>query len=115
MVSLCHSKYIDDLSKTSLRPYDTSHTSTTKIRQMVIRLYDEAPAVLMTQSDKVYSGMETSKQMLFSLCLNTSTLLLYISSGNTCKTKKPIIMLPNLKKSETQQIAGNSIAKHTVV
>lgn len=88
MVFLCHSKYIDDLSKTSLRPYDTSHTSTTKIRQMVIRLYDETPAVLMTQSDRVYSGMKTSKQMLFSLRLNTNTLLLYISSGNTHKIKQ---------------------------
>lgn len=51
MVSLCHFIYIEDMSKTSLRPYDTSHTSTPKIRQMVIKLYDETPAVLMTQDD----------------------------------------------------------------
>lgn len=61
MVPLCHSIYIEDLSKTSLRPYDTSHTAATKIRQMVIRLYDETPAVLMTQND-LDSGSKTSKQ-----------------------------------------------------
>lgn len=51
MVSLCHSIYIEDLSKTSSRSYNSSHTAATKIRQMVIGLYDEAPAVLMTQND----------------------------------------------------------------
>lgn len=62
MVSLCHSIYIEDLSKSSLRPYDTSHTATTKIRQMVIRLYDETPAVLMTQND-LDLGSKISKQI----------------------------------------------------
>ncbi len=51
MVSFCHSIYIEDVSETSLRPYDISHTSSPKIRQMVIKLYDETPAVLLTQND----------------------------------------------------------------
>lgn len=64
MVSLCHSICIEDLSRTSLSPYDTS---TSKIRQMVIKLYDEMPAVLMTQNDIDYFGKKTSKQKLGSL------------------------------------------------
>lgn len=79
MVSLCHSIYIEDLSKTSLRPYDTSHTSTTKIRQMVIRLYDETPAVLMSQNG-IDLFWEENKQInaVFTFHLNTSNLFCYV-------------------------------------
>ena len=80
MVSFCLSIYIEDPSKTSLRPYDTSHTSTTKIRQMVIKLYDETPAVLMTQNDIDSLIWEENKQTnaVFTFHLNTSNLFSYI-------------------------------------
>lgn len=85
MVSLCHSIYIEDLSKTSLRPYDTSHTSTTKIRQMVIKLYDETPAVLMTQNDIDGLFWEGNKETnaAFTFHLNTSDLFYCIRLSNT--------------------------------
>lgn len=63
MVSFCHSIYIEDLSKTSLRPRDISRTSSTKIRQMVIKLHDGTPAALMTLSDtgsQLVQGKQTN-------------------------------------------------------
>lgn len=85
MVSFCHSIYIEDLSKTSLRPYDTSHTSTTKIRQMVIKLYDETPAALMTQNDIDSLFWEENKQtnVVLTCHLNTSKVLYYTRQSNT--------------------------------
>lgn len=80
MVAFCHSIDTEDLSKTSLRPYDTSRTSTSKIRQMVIKLYDETPAVLMTQNDIDSRFCEENKQTnaVFTFHLNTSDQFSYI-------------------------------------
>lgn len=68
MVSFCHSIYIEDLSKTSLRPRDISRTSSAKIRQMVIKLHDWTPAALMTLSDtesKFLQGKQANKTFIF--------------------------------------------------
>lgn len=68
MVSFCHSIYIEDLSKTSLRPRDISRASSTKIRQMVIKLHDGTPAALMTLSDtdrQFLQGKQANKTFIF--------------------------------------------------
>lgn len=68
MVSFCHSIYIEDLSKTSLKPQDISRTSAAKIRQMVIKLHDGTPAVLMTLGDthsQFLQGKQANKRSLF--------------------------------------------------
>lgn len=68
MVSFCHSIYIEDLSKTSLRPRDISRTSSAKIRQMVIKLHDGTPAALMTLSDtgsQFLQGKQAVKMLIF--------------------------------------------------
>lgn len=68
MVSFCLSIYIEDLSKTSLKPQDISRTSSAKIRQMVIKLHDGTPAALMTPGDtdsQLLKGKQANKRSLF--------------------------------------------------
>lgn len=67
MVSFCLSIYIEDLSKTSLKPQDISRTSSAKIRQMVIKLHDGTPAALMTPGDtdsQLRRGKQANKRSL---------------------------------------------------
>lgn len=68
MVSFCLSLYIEDLSKTSLKPQDISRTSSAKIRQMVIKLHDGTPAALMTPGDtdsQLLQGKQANERSLF--------------------------------------------------
>lgn len=53
--------------KPSLRPWDISRTSSTNIRQMVIKLHDGTPAALMTLSDtgsQLLQGKQTNTMFI---------------------------------------------------
>lgn len=103
MVSFCHSIYIEDLSKTSLRPRDISRTSSAKIRQMVIRLHDGTPAALMTLSDtgsQFLQGKQANKTFIFTERSHKQEGDVYLGGGG----EGGFLRIPTLQQSRIMKV-----------